>query len=277
MNYRHSYHAGNFADVIKHVTLITLINALKRKETPFCFLDTHAGIGLYELQSEQAQKTQEYKNGVEKLSHSNIADAPIEIQHYIRIIQQFNVDNTLQYYPGSPVIAEALLRENDQMILSELHKEDIHTLKDYFFKKKSVAVHHIDAYHGMKAFLPPKQKRGLVLIDPAFEVTDECDRIVSALQHSLKHWRSGHFMIWYPIKDQTVIHNFYKAINALSVDGFAIDFSLNETIDSGKLSRCGLLLLNPPWKVRENLAENILPFLSKKLAARWKMSHFTLS
>ncbi|MCX7125584.1 MAG: 23S rRNA (adenine(2030)-N(6))-methyltransferase RlmJ [Gammaproteobacteria bacterium] len=269
MNYRHLYHAGNFADVVKHTVLITLIQALQRKETPFCFLDTHAGIGLYELQSEQSQKTQEYVTGAAKLFSEDSNLMPPEIQKYISIIKKYNAENNLEIYPGSPLIADALLRECDRMILSELHPDDCHTLKNHFSKGSSVAIHHTDAYLGMKAFLPPKEKRGLVLIDPAFEVLNECEQIFTALQRALKHWRSGHFMIWYPIKDERKIHDFYSDIKKLDVENFAIHFSLDSISESEKLSKCGLLLLNPPWQVKENLENSILPYLGNHLAATW--------
>src|SRR3990167_369689 len=269
MNYRHLYHAGNFADVLKHSVLIVLLEALQRKETPFCFLDTHAGISLYELQSIEAQKTREYENGFLKLFSAEINNIPTEIQKYISIVKKYNPRNNLDFYPGSPLIADALLRSNDKMILSELHKQDFQTLKTHFSKKKSIAVHYMDAYLCMKAFLPPKEKRGLVLIDPAFEVLNECEQIITTLQRALKHWRSGHFMIWYPIKDEKLIQQFYCDINALAIENFAIHFSLTNMVGSEKLSKCGLLLLNPPWKVKENLENKVLPYLAEKLDAQW--------
>ena len=168
MNYRHKYHAGSFSDVIKHLVLTIIVQALQRKETPFCFLDTHAGIGLYELDSEEAQKKQEYQNGIAKLLLSDEKNFPEEIQQYLFIIKKYNTKDELHFYPGSPFIAESLSREQDQIILCELHKEDINTLKENMPRAKNIAIHHTDGYLGMKAFLPPKQKRGLVLIDPPF-------------------------------------------------------------------------------------------------------------
>jgi len=271
MNYRHLYHAAAFSDVLKHTVLIVLLEALQRKETPFCFLDAHAGIGLYELQSTEAQKTCEYENGFAKLFSTEANDIPAEIQKYIAIVKKYNAEDNFDFYPGSPLIADALLRADDKMILSELHKEDYQTLKSHFSKKKSIAIHYMDAYLCMKAFLPPKEKRGLVLIDPAFEVLNECEKIIAALQRALKHFSSGHFVIWYPIKDEKLIQQFYDDIKALAVKNFAIHFSLNNVIESEKLSKCGLLLLNPPWKVKENLENKVLPYLAEKLNAKWKI------
>jgi len=271
MNYRHCYHAGNFADVIKHVVLIVLLQALQRKETPFCFLDTHAGIGLYELQSEQAQKKQEYENGIGKLFSLDATQLPPALQTYLSIVKKYNSDN-LDLYPGSPLIAENVLRPHDQMILCELHSDDVRTLKDNFTGAKNVAIHHNDGYLGMKAFLPPSVKRGLVLIDPPFEVTDEFSQIFLALKRALKHWRSGHFMIWYPIKNNAGVEKFYTDIRSLQMEHLIIQISLNNLIDEGKLSACGILLMNPPWQVKETI-ETVLPVLSETMHAKCELVH----
>jgi 23S rRNA (adenine2030-N6)-methyltransferase len=270
MNYRHCYHAGNFADVIKHAILVVLLQSLRRKDTPFCFLDTHAGIGLYELQSEQAQKKQEYENGIAKLVTLDKNNLSQSLQDYLSIVQKYNAGQQLHFYPGSPLIAESLLRPQDQMILCELHKEDNLTLKENFSGVNNISAHYMDGYLGMKAFLPPKQKRGLVLIDPPFEITNEFDCIFRALERALKHWRSGHFMVWYPIKNHAALEAFYDDIALLNVENLKIHFSLNETVEAGKLSSCGILLINPPWQVKEMLETAVLPILAAAVQARWK-------
>ncbi len=266
MNYRHCYHAGNFADVVKHAVLVVLLQALQRKDTPFCFLDTHAGIGLYDLQSLQTQKKQEYNNGIAKLFFADTNELPLPLQNYLSVVKKYNANNQLHFYPGSPLIADALLRSQDQMILCELHKEDYQTLKDNFSKRKNSAQHYMDAYCALKAFVPPKLKRGLVLIDPPFEITDEFEQLTNALQRTLKHWRAGHFMIWYPIKNHDAVHSFYHSIRSFNVEHLIIDFKLNEAVEEGKLSACGILLINPPWQVKETI-ETLLPYLSSALQA----------
>lgn len=254
--------------MIKHIILITLLGALKRKETPFCFLDTHAGIGLYELSSKQAQKKQEYKNGIEKLWLADQNNQPSQIHDYLEIIKQYNAHETLQHYPGSPIIASHMLRAQDQIILCERHKEDFQTLKNYFYKQKNIAVHDQDAYLAMKAFLPPKQKRGLVLIDAPFELQNEFERIEMALLHALTHWRTGHFMIWYPIKNESLIKSFHRAIQQYQTPYLIIHFYLNEKSVDHQLSACGILLINPPWKTKEILEKSLLPYLSGVLQGR---------
>lgn len=268
MNYRHLYHAGNFADVLKHTIMIVLLRALSKKETPFCFLDTHAGIGLYPLQSIEAQKSREYESGIANLLATD--NAPEIIQDYIAIINHFNVDQ-LQYYPGSPLIAEKCLRDQDQLILCELHPEDVVTLKDNMPRGKNVAIHHTDGYLGMKAFLPPKLKRGLVMIDPPFEVPNEFELITQALQRALTHWQSGHFMIWYPIKNHKAVTGFYHHLRGLGKPILIIEFELNQPPVEGKLSQCGIALINPPWQVEELLTSTLLPYLANALNARWRI------
>ncbi|EKD77503.1 MAG: hypothetical protein ACD_42C00315G0001 [uncultured bacterium] len=270
MNYRHIYHAGNFADVIKHIVLITLLKSLQKKEVPFCLLDTHAGIGLYDLHSNESQKKQESQNGIGKLFFSRSEEIPEIIKNYLEIVKKYNADELL-FYPGSPLIAENTLRENDQLILCELHPDDFQTLKTPFSKKNNIAIHHMDAYLAMKAFLPPKLKRGLVLIDPPFEKTDEFQKIIDGLKHTLKHWRSGIFMIWYPIKNTDHVKKFYDEIQNIAVSHLIIEFGLLDSVEPGKLSECGLLIINPPWKIADELKTVILPYLSDKLNAQYNL------
>ena len=261
MNYRHIYHAGNFSDVMKHITLIALLDALQRKEKPYCFLDTHSGIGYYHLQSEQAQKQREYAFGIATLFDHINDDFPAILQRYLQIIKQCNSDGAQpiypwNIYPGSSEIAYQMARPNDQLIACELHSEDYLTLKKHFFARKNTAIHHMDGYAAMKAFLPPKQHRGLVLIDPPFEVTDEFKLINMALQHALKHWRSGHFMIWYPIKNRDHVAKFYQRIRQYDMPLLIMEAQSTQPIAHEKLHRCGVVLINPPWQVQQQLELN---------------------
>lgn len=270
MNYRHLYHAGNFADVVKHVTLIILLEKLSEKTAPFCFLDTHAGIGLYDLQSDQAKKSQEYSNGISKIMCAEKNAMPLSVKKYVAIVEKYNADHSVAYYPGSPFIAEECLRAQDQMILCELHSEDYLVLKNNFNSSKQTAVHHMDGYLSMKAFLPPKLKRGLVLIDPPFEASNEFAKIQEAVRISLQHWRAGRFLIWYPIKDENKVKPFYRAMRALSASIGRVEFQLNDVSDEDRLHAFGLMLVNPPWLVKETL-ENTLPYLAEKLGGVFKI------
>jgi len=272
MNYRHIYHAGMFADVFKHIVLINLIDYLKNKPAPFCYLDTHAGIGLYPLNSIEAGKTLEYQNGIEKIFHAK--DAPKLIKHYLNLVSQFN-DDTLTLYPGSPLIASELLREQDRAILCELHPEDYQTLKNHFHRDPQTAVHLQNGYHGLKAFLPPKEKRGLVLIDPPYEKASEFDDIINALKIALKAWPNGMYAIWYPIKANQPLKNFFnKIINTTTQSLLKIELSIYQADSPQTLNGSGILIINPPWNMEETLKES-LAWLWKKLTIDEK-SHFSI-
>lgn len=272
MNYRHIYHAGMFADVFKHLILISLIDYLKNKPTPFCYLDTHAGIGLYPLNSIEAEKTLEYQNGIEKIFHAK--DAPELIKDYLNLVSQFNND-TLTQYPGSPLIARELLREEDRAILCELHPEDYQTLKNYFYRDPQTAVHLQNGYHGLKAFLPPKEKRGLVLIDPPYEKASELDDIISALKIALKAWSNGMYAIWYPIKANQPLKNFFHKIMTTTTQSLLkIELTIYQADSPQTLNGSGMLIINPPWNLEETLQES-LAWLWSKLAIDEK-SYFSM-
>ncbi len=274
MNYRHSYHAGSFSDVFKHLILTLIIDALKVKETPFTYLDTHAGRGLYWLDESEAQKMQEYRFGIERLiSYNKITPAPACFASYLDLVSSMNFGDHSNCYPGSPKIAEALLREQDAMILCELHPEEYSFLKDNMGKSdKRVALHCTDAYLGMKAFLPPKTARGLVHIDPPFEKTNEFEMIESALKLAYKHWRMGQFMIWYPIKDKREVEKFQLSLKQYQNEVLFVEFFMDDTNISSNLMGCGVAVINPPWKLKENLKEVVLPYLAEALHARWAVS-----
>jgi len=271
MNYRHIYHAGNFADVVKHCTLLALINSLKTKPKPFAVLDTHAGIGLYDLHSEETQKTLEYQAGIEKLFLLDNSQAPELLQQYFNVINEYNPGGELHFYPGSPLFIAATLRNEDKLIACELHPEDHLDLKYTLRKISNAHVHHVDAYHGLKAFLPPKENRGLVFIDPPFEKTTEYDDLISALKKSLLHWRNGIFNIWYPIKDQSKVETFHHALFKLNFPclKLKVDFSL-KNLDAG-LTSFGIAIINPPWKLEETLKE-MLNYLSYTLDCDWEIN-----
>lgn len=264
MNYRHSYHAGNFADVFKHSILTLLLEKLCQKDKPFCYFDTHAGIGFYDLHSELTQKTQEYLSGIGKvLAQKNY---PPEIETYLNIVKQLNAndhDKPVRYYPGSPYIAKSILRPQDRMILTELHKEDVKTLKKNFPNDKQIAIHNTDGYLGLKAFLPPKEKRGLVLIDPPFEAKDEFTKIINGMKIALKQWRNGIYAIWYPIKDRTTVNDFLSQLENISPNKILTsEITIGEPSETNPFVSCGMAIINPPWQLDEKL-NRIIPWLQK--------------
>lgn len=276
MQYHHIYHAGNFADVFKHCVLIMLVQALCKKGKPFVFLDTHAGIGRYDLSSDQAQKTGEYRTGVSVVyNFPYLTNAPDVIKTYVDLVRAQEYQdakkivesaNTLHCYPGSPAIVQALLRPQDQMILVELHKEDVKLLKQEFIKDKRVAVHHANGYQSIKAFLPPKPSRGLILMDPAFEDANEFNNILAALKVGFERFSHGIYAVWYPIKDNLPIRNFQQELSYLGFENILwTEFSVGKTAtDDTRLRSCGMAIVNPPWQFAEQL-ELLLSWLKAVL------------
>lgn len=268
MNYRHSYHAGNFADVIKHIILITLIDALTRKDTPFCYIDTHAGSGYYDLFSESTAKSKEYEGGIEKIIQRD--NPPLLIKQYLDCIHHINNQLThakfasLRYYPGSPMIARHFIRAHDRIIACELQPQEYQLLKNTFSGDKQIAVHHMDGFLGLKAFLPPHERRGLVLIDPPYENPDEFTRIAHTLPIALKRWETGIYAIWYPIKEKRAVERFYKTLTSLiKKEILSIELTIYPDIPQ-HLNGCGLVVINPPWQFHEKI-KTLLPWIWKTL------------
>jgi len=265
MNYRHLYHAGNFTDVFKHAVLALLIQALCRKDKPFCYLDTHAGIGRYDLESEAAQKTGEFKTGILKLLQSQ-KDFPEEIADYVAVIRKINAAEKLRFYPGSPLLVKHLLRANDRMILTELHSDDFKLLKQEFRNDKQIAVHHLDGYQALKAFLPPKEKRGLVFIDPPFEQPHEFEQLVEALSAAYQRWPTGIYAIWYPLKNLAAVKNFYQDLQILQLSKvLKLEFTPYPVDSPVGLNGCGMIIINSPFQLDQQL-EKLLPWLLQVLA-----------
>jgi 23S rRNA (adenine2030-N6)-methyltransferase len=281
MNYRHIYHAGNFADVVKHTILLLLLQKLKVKEKPFAVLDAFAGIGLYDLSSQEAQKTMESRNGVgclfpsgetkcgpddllapKAFGSSPKGTMPAIITQYLRIIGL-----EAGSYPGSPMLIASSLRDQDHLIAAELHPVDYATLKRNMSYIPNVHVHHIDAYRAIKAFCPPKEKRGLVLLDPAFEVRDEFEKVLDAVRMVKKRFAGGMLMLWYPIKDRKLVDNFYKNYKEIGyTQTTTIEFEIKA---SEGMNKCGIMISNPPY-IEEELQE-LMEYLAQVMHGRYKL------
>ena len=273
MNYRHSYHAGNHADVFKHALLRQLLVLMQRKDTPLCCLDSHAGTAFYDLQGEAAGKTGEYVEGIGRLWTRD--DLPLWLADYRDAVARHNPDGQLRWYPGSPQIMAELLREQDRMILSELHPEDADTLRQYFAPQAEIAVHQRDGYELPKAFLPVAEKRALWLLDPPFEKTDDLQRCVAAVQQAITRMRQTVIAIWYPIKDQRLLKDFYQSIaDSGAPKALRVELNVRPADNQLGLNGSGMMLINPPWPIWEEL-EQVLPWLSQELAqsggGSWRM------
>lgn len=258
LSYRHAFHAGNFADVHKHAVVCTLLAGLQKKEAGLCYIDTHGGAGRYDLQSVEAQKNAEYRGGIERIWQRE--DTPAALAPYLAAIRAINPDRSAarapRYYPGSPRLVRELLRPQDRMVLTELHTTDFALLKREFDGDRQVAVHHLDAYQGMKAFLPPKERRGLMLIDPAYELRDEGERAVTGLITAWQRWPQGVYALWYPITHRALADHLQLKIKKAEVKkSLAAEIQIAPPTDARRLTGSGLLLINPPWGTEETLAE----------------------
>jgi 23S rRNA (adenine2030-N6)-methyltransferase len=264
MNYRHLYHAGSFADVHKHAILTLLLGRLGEKPAPYFVLDSHAGIGRYDLASLAAQKTGEFRHGIGRLLAAE--RAPDSAKPYLDAVRRLNGGEGLRWYPGSPKLAAMLTRPQDRLVLMELQTEDAGTLKHEFASDNRIAVHHEDGYLGLKAFLPPKERRGLVLIDPPFEATDEFGRLVEGFATAHRRWPTGIYLLWYPIKDLPPIRRFHAALQATGIRKIMLSELLIRTpANSETLNGSGLLLVNPPWQI-ETAFPPLLAWLAERLA-----------
>jgi 23S rRNA (adenine2030-N6)-methyltransferase len=248
MNYRHAYHAGNHTEVFKHAALVLILEHLLKKPQPFMVLDTHGGLGIYDLNSEEAAKTSERSNGVDKVFSATIPCAA----GYIDILRQVNGSN-LTTYPGSPEIVRRMLRANDRLVVCELHPEDFKVVSDRYRSERRMQVQHRDGYGAIKALLPPPERRGLVFIDPPFEDRDEVDQMTKAVETGLGKWATGIYCLWYPVKDSKI-----GDILAASAQTPAHPKTLRVEFlplkaDGNILAGSGLLICNTPWNLDEKL------------------------
>lgn len=269
MNYRHAYHAGNFADVLKHAVLSRVIEYLKRKDAPFRVIDTHAGIGRYDLTSVEAGKTGEWQSGIARLIGPRAATLAPEaarlLQPYFSAIAAENGGKALQRYPGSPRLALRLMRAQDRLIANELHPDDAARLKSAIGRDRRARVMTLDAWVALRALLPPKERRGVVLIDPPFEEAGELERIATGLAEALQRFASGTFLVWYPIKDPKAVEKWQRSLAALAASRmFALDFLRRAPRDIEQLNGCGLLVVNAPFTLGEELSV-LMPELSRCL------------
>ena len=259
MNYRHAFHAGNFADVFKHAILVGLLEALKTKQTPFCYFDTHAGAGRYDLSGEEARKTGEHEDGVLRLLAATRLSPQLHI--YLNLIRALNSakPNELSLYPGSPLIASLLMREQDRAVLCELQTDEAAKLKRLFAADARIGVHPRDGYAALGALLPPKERRGLVLIDPPFETqNDEFRAIEAAIKVAQARWPTGMYAIWYPIKLRQHTLPFQRWFVRHRIPNvLCAELLLHPDNSALRLNGCGMIIVNPPWKFERQLEETL--------------------
>jgi 23S rRNA (adenine2030-N6)-methyltransferase len=302
MNYRHAFHAGGFADCMKHALLVWLVRALQRKPAPIFVLDTHAGAGCYDLSADPAERSGEWRAGIGRL----LDHPPAVLTDHIGLVRATNAPRRLAgevgeqsdageggpcgetlprhcfarrplpqdgrgarpYYPGSPLLIRTLLRPDDSLACCELHRDDHASLRRLFAGDPLVAVHHRDGWEALSALLPPKQRRGLVLIDPPYEAADEFDCLVQGLRSGHARFRTGVFAAWYPIKHRAPIRDFHTTLQASGIGDIVVaQLLLREPTDPARLNGCGVLVINPPYRF-EAQAAAILAALLDRLGTR---------
>jgi len=272
MNYRHAFHAGNFADVIKHIVLVRILTYLHEKPAAFRVIDTHAGAGLYDLTSDEAERGGEWRTGIARLMQARLSDAVMAlVAPYLDIVRAFNPHRDLTAYPGSPLIARALLRPQDRLVACELEPKARKQLIGTLHRDPQGRVVDLDGWMALPAFVPPNERRGLVLIDPPFENRDEFTRLADGFAAAHAKWPTGIYMLWYPIKErraaEMLADRVARAANAgggSDAKCLRVEFSVApQTVDSGLVST-GLLIVNPPWTLAAEL-KAILHELEKPL------------
>ena len=266
LSYRHGYHAGNYADVLKHSMLLQTIKLLQKKNKPFVYIDTHAGAGGYSLKDEFAQKTGEYQEGIGKIWQND--DLPEALAEYVSAVKSFSSDldsDELNYYPGSPMFVDMNLRDKDRMVLHELHSTDYPYLADAFDKDKQVKVIHDDGLKGLIGAVPPLERRGVILIDPSYEMKSDYEDVAKTIIKAHKRFSTGVYMLWYPVVNRAQTETM---LSTLKESGMPKQLRIEQSIqpDSNEfgMTAAGLWIINPPWQLDE-IATNSLDYLNKKL------------
>lgn len=275
LSYRHSFHAGNHADVLKHLVLMLIIESLQQKEKGFYYLDTHAGIGRYRLSSDHAQKTAEFKEGIGRLWGRD--DLPAAVARYVHQIKKLNgSDKALRYYAGSPMIATNMLRSQDRALLCELHPTDFPLLRNNFQSFDNVKVYLGNGYQQIKATLPPKERRGLVLIDPPYELKEDYDLVVKAIVDGYKRFSTGIYAIWYPVVTRQQTKRITKGLESTGIRKILqIELAVRPDNDQRGMTASGMIVINPPWTLESEM-KSVLPYLKECLVpegtGEWKVN-----
>ncbi|HDT0720869.1 TPA: 23S rRNA (adenine(2030)-N(6))-methyltransferase RlmJ [Proteus mirabilis] len=263
LSYRHSFHAGNHADVLKHIVQTLIIESLKEKEKPFLYLDTHAGAGRYQLTNAHAIRTGEYLEGIARLWQQE--EVPELILPYLEVVSSLNTSGELRYYPGSPLLAAKLLREQDLLMLTELHPTDFPLLRTEFSRDKRVRVCREDGFGQLKSKLPPASRRGFALIDPPYELKQDYSAVVKGIVEGYKRFATGTYAIWYPVVHRQQIKRMLKELEATGIRKILqIELAVKPDSDQLGMTASGMIVINPPWKLASQMT-SILPWLHKTL------------
>lgn len=272
LSYRHSFHAGNFADLLKHLVLVYLVDYLNKKEKPYACLDTHSGAGLYSLHGSDSQKTGEYQQGIARLIAAPTMAHPL-LKRFRALIQEFNPTDELTHYPGSPALIHQLIRAQDRLLLNELHPRDWEQLAQLMQDDSRVRVEQQDAYARLKASLPFPERRGLILIDPSYEIKEEYQRVVHAISQAYRRMATGVYALWYPVVQRQQVEQLCKDLKATGIPRLLrIEHCISADTSGFGMTGSGMLIINPPYTLAEDFT-HLLPELDC-LLAQDKTSHY---
>lgn len=268
LSYRHGFHAGNFADVLKHSVLSRVLVYLRQKDKPLLYLDTHAGRGVYSLTTREALKTGEFQQGIGRIWQRQ---APEELEPYLDVIRVLNPDGTLQRYPGSPWLAHSLLRPTDRILLCELHPQDYQALSRVFRAEKRVYCVDEDGFARALAAVPPIERRGVVLIDPSYEIKTDYQRVIRELGLMYRRFATGVYLLWYPVISRSRIDQLRRQLVSSGIRRVCA-FEINMVDDEQEgMTGTGMIVINPPWPLLEEM-RRLLPFLTDALGASGQWS-----
>jgi 23S rRNA (adenine2030-N6)-methyltransferase len=271
MNYHHAFHAGGFADVIKHIVLVRILTHLHDKPAAFRVIDSHAGAGVYDLTGDEARRGGEWRTGIARIMQARFSEVVLPLlKPYLDIVRAFNPQRDLEAYPGSPLIARALLRPQDRLVACEVEPKARKRLIDALRRDTQARVVDLDGWVALPAFVPPKERRGLVLIDPSFEQKDEFERLADGFAQAFAKWPTGSYLLWYPVKSRRATDSLARHVaataGAASAPGkcLRLEFSVAPQLAGAALTSAGLLIVNPPWRLAAELKAT-LPELEKPL------------
>jgi 23S rRNA (adenine2030-N6)-methyltransferase len=266
MNYRHAFHAGNFADVVKHIVIARILTHLREKAAPFRVIDTHAGEGLYDLASDEARRTGEWRDGIGRLAEAQLpADAAEIAAPYLAAVRACNHGEGLRHYPGSPLLVRHLMRPQDRLIACELEPRAAAALARNLRGEPAAKVTAIDGWVALNAYVPPNERRGLVIVDPPFEEPDEFARLAGAVAAAYRKWATGIYLLWYPVKDRDGPNRFVRRLASSGIEKrLRVEFAVAAPRPDGGLSACGMVIVNPPWKLADEI-RTIAPVLAAVL------------
>ena len=267
LSYRHAFHAGNHADVLKHCVLMLVLEYVTQKDKPFLYVDTHAGAGLYDLQSDWAKKTRDFDTGIGRIWQLDVTNIPEGMHGYLRAIKALNPQGDLHEYPGSPWLAQTMLREQDKARLFELHSKEYHYLQLLFARSKQIKTEHRDGFQGLSAVLPPAERRAVILVDPPYEVKADYQTVVESVKAAYKKFSTGIYLLWYPVVNRKFINRIERELADSGIRNILLaELAISADAEEAGMTASGMIIINPPWQLQDAL-KKVLPYLQQELAS----------